>query len=81
MSPLYTGYVFNRNDAALKIAINKQMKVIFTRKEKHTNTTQREEMKYGGWPNLSGQASRPSEPLKPTNQRRATERSTNNGEV
>ena len=53
MSPLYIGYVFNRNDAEIKIAINKQMKVIFTRKEKYTNTTLREEMKYGGWPNLS----------------------------
>ena len=81
MSPLYIGDVFNQNDAEIKIAINKQMKVIFTRKEKHTNTTLREEMKYGGWLNLSGQASRPSEPLKPTNQRRAAERSTNHGKV
>ena len=69
MGPLYIGDVFNRNDAENKIVIKKQMRVIFTRKEKHTNTTLREEMKYGGWPNLSGQASRPSEPLKPTNQR------------
>ena len=69
MSPLYIEDVFNRNDAENKIVINKQMRVIFTRKEKHTNTTLREEMKYGGWPNLSRPASRPSEPLKPTNQR------------
>ena len=48
MSPLYIGDVFNQNDAEIKIAINKQMKVIFKRKEKHTNTTLREEMKYGG---------------------------------
>ena len=69
MSPLYIGDVFHRDDSEIEIVIKKQMRVIFTRKEKHTNTTLREEMKYGGWPNLSGQASRPSEPLKPTNQR------------